>query len=525
MTASLLRAPRHDGEIVCEPPVSTWLELARANQAALATAAVRVGAAALADWRSIARRQALDRALAYTRRLGESPDDADPGHLIVGTGHQPAFFHPGIWIKNWIVEATARTGVTTLNLVVDNDEAGSVVVRSPRRNGRLGQACRILVDGPAGAPFETMPPPAAGAWRAFVEDLRADVATLAMPSLAARLDELAAAGAAARDAAPDLGNFLTRIRRTLQNRDREPQRTLELPVSHMAETAAFRAFCGAWITRFDAYWEATNAAMDEHRATERVRSAAQPFPNLGRVGDRLELPFWIVQDGTRHPLLARRVRGGFEIGTPASTLAVLPSDDVDDALANNALAIRPRALTLTLFARLGVFDLFVHGVGGARYDRATDRVARAVFGFDPPRFAVATGTFHLPLGGVEDVATIRRNLERRLIELSHNPDRFLPDARRHPLVGEKWREIHALASEALTRKSRRETTQRIREINVELARSLSDRAAAARAALEALAITAAEEAVARDREYPYFYFDAATLALTARNLVVERAAR
>ena len=39
-------------------------------------------------------------------------------------------------------------------------------------------------------------------------------------------------------------------------------------------------------------------------------------------------------------------------------------------------ALRPRALTLTLFARLCVADFFIHGIGGGKYDEVTDRIIR-----------------------------------------------------------------------------------------------------------------------------------------------------
>src|SRR3989442_12865445 len=89
------------------------------------------------------------------------------------------------------------------------------------------------------------------------------------------------------------------------------------------------------------------------------------------------------------------------------------------------LAIRPRALTLTAFTRLCLADLFVHGVGGGRYDRVTDAVIREYFGLEPPAYAVTTATMHLPLQGY-DAGEERQAVRPRLPEIQPNPHRGVP---------------------------------------------------------------------------------------------------
>ena len=50
------------------------------------------------------------------------------------------------------------------------------------------------------------------------------------------------------------------------------------------------------------------------------------------------------------------------------------------------LRLRTRALTTTLFARLFLADLFVHGIGGAKYDAMTDQICERLFGMKAPSF-------------------------------------------------------------------------------------------------------------------------------------------
>jgi len=64
-------------------------------------------------------------------------------------------------------------------------------------------------------------------------------------------------------------------------------------------------------------------------------------------------------------------------------------------LKERGLKIRPKALLLTLFNRLFISDLFIHGLGGAKYDLVTDEIIREFFKVEPPHFLVASCTLYL----------------------------------------------------------------------------------------------------------------------------------
>src|SRR6185312_5325259 len=88
--------------------------------------------------------------------------------------------------------------------------------------------------------------------------------------------------------------------------------------------------------------------------------------------------------------------------------------------------IRPRALTLTLFARLCLGDLFIHGIGGGKYDEATDAIIRDYFGIEPPGYQVLSATLHLPLEGFAAAPADRERAERLVRDLHWNPQRHVP---------------------------------------------------------------------------------------------------
>jgi len=57
-------------------------------------------------------------------------------------------------------------------------------------------------------------------------------------------------------------------------------------------------------------------------------------------------------------------------------------------LEEQGFKVRSRALTNTLYARLFLSDLFLHGIGGGKYDELTDELIRRFYGVEPPAFLI-----------------------------------------------------------------------------------------------------------------------------------------
>ncbi len=94
------------------------------------------------------------------------------------------------------------------------------------------------------------------------------------------------------------------------------------------------------------------------------------------------------------------------------------------ALRKQGVKIRPRALVTTLFTRLFLCDLFIHGIGGAKYDELTDVLIERLYGLPAPIFLTATATVHLPIEGAPE-AIKEEPADRLLRELRYHPERFL----------------------------------------------------------------------------------------------------
>ena len=128
-----------------------------------------------------------------------------------------------------------------------------------------------------------------------------------------------------------------------------------------------------------------------------IRSRHHPVPALGREGEWREAPFWVwrAELPRRRPLMVRqlarsmqlRVRGEAE---PLMEIPLGPDREACCAveqlqsLQARGVRLRTRALTTTMFARYLLGDLFIHGIGGAKYDELGDAVAGAFFAIEPP---------------------------------------------------------------------------------------------------------------------------------------------
>ncbi len=494
--------PVRSGEALCFPPIVQWEALARDNAAALDRVSVSLAGVSLPEVRRQARVEAWTAAAAYAKALGLVGAAAGAGNPLLVTGHQPTFFHPGIWLKHLVVDRVAReTGGIGLSVTVDTDTPQEIGVDVPRREGReLHLVHETLLRVGSDVPYEAIDAPSAADWQAFVNRLHAHLDTVPLPEAMQALRAFAkAAGTPARET--NFVGFLTAARRRYEGN--RPYG--ELAVSVFSGYEVFKRFAWHLLCDGPRFAAIYNKHLTLYRALHKVRTAAQPFPDLVSDGDRQELPFWILGNGRRQPVFVQR--RGNTIRLFAGSTHVLDAEAAAGPDVLHDIALRGRALTLTAFSRLCVADLFVHGVGGGRYDRVTDAVIRDYFGIEPPAYAVATATLHLPLQAF-DPTVERQTLQRRSLEILHNPDRLIthPTPAQQAQVDEKRALIAALEGGALSHRERRTATQRIREINESLAGTLTAEFHDVKERQTEVERGGESTAVATHRGYPYCLF-------------------
>lgn len=501
------------------------------NAAALSAADVSLYGRPLSQLRVWAREVALAAASEYTSALsgGEVVRPSAAGGPWFVAGHQPELFHPGVWAKNFAVhELARRSGGVGLNLVIDNDLCASVRIRIPQGGNRSLHFGTLPFDADRPPqPWEEARVVAMDLFRSFGS--RAEEAMRPWNILPLAVDIWPRAVAHA-EATPRLGDCLAAAR--VQTERAWGAANLELPIRRVCELPPFLWFAAHLLAELPRLHAAYNRVVREYREVNRIRSRTHPVPELGERDGWLEAPFWVWCAGecVRRRLFARRVGAEVRLSDGTAELAVLQLAAETDAcsaieriseLVQSGLRLRSRALTTTLFARLFLADLFVHGVGGAKYDEMTDGLMAELFGIAPPELAVFSATLHLPLGARCEASTEEvRRTEWLLRDLRFNPDRHLPaapPASIAALLEEKRRliqEQHAAeVARGRTRSRRRAQSRvnharfrRLQEINAQLQAFMAERRQAAQSRLQALRAGLQANSVLQSREYAYCLF-------------------
>lgn len=405
-----LKTPPGHGDVLVLPEPLQCARWLRANARLLSTANIPLAGRTLSAWRAETRRKLV----------------GDSDRPLVVIGHQPEFFHPGVWAKHVVARRLADAlGGVAINLVVDNDvprttslavptvEVEQIRLRQipfldlpglpgrriyeelPRLDPAKCDAILLMLRGAMGGAFDTSLMPG------FFAALRAAVDTV--DGVSQLVDARCAVD----------GSFgVAPIDRRVRNLPWSP-----LLVEMVAKSARFG--------------ECYNAALSDYRREHRVRGKQRPIPDLHISADRVEVPVWAVRAGRARARLFVQVQGK-RVTLYAETEAFCEIA-LDDFAAWNSLVrplgdgdgwrLRPRALTLTIWARLLLADLFIHGIGGAKYDRITDRIMGDFFQLTPPPFACVSATLHLDLprsdGSRESVQALRQEMR----DWTWNPQR------------------------------------------------------------------------------------------------------
>jgi hypothetical protein len=390
-----LRAPAEHGAVLIDPPPSEIAELvSQATQINLPD--IQFNGLPFCEWRDLARRECTQIAQEFCG-VGTA---ISAGPWFVG-GHQPDLFHPGVWLKNFTLAALARkhNGVA-LNLLVDNDTLKHRFIRVPIWDGPQPEAGRVHL---ATVPFDSTTHEMPFEDSAIQDDTSFNSFAARIANVTHNWPETPIAGEFMRIArqvkSNRIGERFATARRGLEQS--WGVRNLEVPVSVLAGTRSFAAFFQAIVSNAPRFHEIYNRHLGEYRARHRIRSANHPVPALSRDGEFWETAFWAWRAGDprRGRLFAKLAGDALELRTDLGQRVEIEIQRLGDEcprILQSAFKIRPRALTTTLFARLALADVFIHGIGGAIYDELTDLISRDFFGSPPPPFAVATGTLRLP---------------------------------------------------------------------------------------------------------------------------------
>ena len=516
----VLKAPAADRAALIDPPLSEAGPLMAAAAKWRRESTYDVQGRSLAVLASEARCELIAAARRYTSGYRNVAATAQCEQILLA-GHQPQLFHPGVWFKNFALARLARERqATAVNLQIDSDTLKEAALRVP--SGTLDDPLRTVL--PFDEPGEEIPYEHRGLRD---RELFADFASRARQAMAGivpdpLLDEFWPLVVERSRVTNNLGECLSQARHQLEGQ--WGLDTLELPQSQVCTLGAFAWFVAHLLAQLPRFVEIHNDSLAEYRRRHRLRSANHPVPDLAAEGEWLEAPFWLytAERPQRRHMFVRTSGKEFVVSDRAQLEFRLPLSAEGDArraadvlaeLPARGICLRTRALTTTMFARLFLGDLFLHGIGGGLYDQLTDAIVRRFFGFEPPSFMVLSATLLLPIERSASAAAGLQQANRLLRDLDYHPERFL-DASAE-LAGETaealavkrhWLEV------AQTPDNARDRCRAIRAANEALARALESQRQAALADRDRCSRRLRAESVLGWREYAFCLYPKRTLA-------------
>jgi hypothetical protein len=452
---------------------------------------------------------------------------------VILTGHQPGFFHGGVWAKHVMSRRLAEAvGGFPVNLIVDNDAPKAAYLEVPvvddsHRSDELRVERVRFADAVAGVAFEEIGPWSRGDVDAFASRIRSAMGD--------------------RFSASMVPVYLDGVRSSLRADDWVTQtvagrKSIDCAMGVcLTERRVSQIWGGPLLAEMvgnaERFVSAYNESLAGYRAEQGISGHDRPIPDLITQGARLELPVWVYRAGEiRRRLFVAYdeesivLWGGEErLGSVGGGEVVRLADAAFLLERFPGLRFRPRALTLTLWARLLLADLFIHGIGGAKYDRITDRLIKSYFGWDPPAMACVSATMHLDLPRPDVTESDVRESRRRMRDFRYNPQRYVSAS--DGAAGIKHRVAELITNrEAAVSKSvrlrtqspndhaaRRETFECIRSLNEQLSDAV-DTGRNVREEYESKVRGLTNRQIAEGREYWFAMLDEGAMRELMRRL-------
>jgi len=469
--------PEEDGDIFVSPSFQTLCEKARTPKT---SSTWQPGGRAICELADELRRDLSQQA------------GMDPAVPWIGVGHQPVFYYPGIIAKDILGGCVAEeVKGMLLHTVVDTDAAESWMLKLPPVG--LHDTCRRIPLGDGTQTYQvyrnTRIPGS--------EDLNAALAEYA-PNIRT-LEDFVGFQWRLASSSIDLAPFI-------------------LYLSDLCKSSAFAHLIAWTIAPEKDFQKIHNRAAGDYRTQNRIRSRAHPVPDLVVDGALRELPFWTFDSKNgRRPLFLEEKDGyvkflaGGEVFLDITSQEARSGEQLHRALGRTCVQIQSRALMTSLFLKGFVYDLFIHGIGGGRYELITDAIFQNLTGEPPPMHAVASATLKFDQEKEIALKLEKRRLTRQVRDIRYNPDYFsdrIADQKLRSLIADK----DALKQKIQKGVSSPEIFQNIRKINARLSKPLTDFACATKDELKQTSGLLAGIAGGANRAFPFFVYDPSQLA-------------
>ncbi len=247
-----------------------------------------------------------------------------------------------------------------------------------------------------------------------------------------------------------------------------------IKLSDIIKLESFKKFAEYVSHRKEEFIAYHNESLKNYRHEHKIKNHAQPIPDL----DLDELPFWELDERNGNRIHAK---------VPFS----------------NTNLYSPRAITNTMFIRLFVCDLFIHGKGGGRYEIISDQIIQNFFKIEAAPYYIATATQHIPYNETLEISEYNMSdIHKILREITFSPEKFIEP--NHPLVIEK-KNVQDRFNNA--NEDKRNLNFLISDLNIKLSNIVSEKKLLFESLRDRLPLLEQTKEAFQTRTYPFFYYD------------------
>jgi hypothetical protein len=370
------KTPKRHGELYFNPPLASWKEEALRNREKSVKALI---------WGQSALK---------VRSALKLPANQP----LILSGHQPVFFHPGLWVKclaaSYLAESVQGTAC---HLLTDTALPAEYPHYLPEveENGKARMKTlqffknKEYIDQEKTTPYCLMPAPDHEAVKHIFSDAQVYCPSPVKKAMGGIEERFL--GDLTKN--PTWNQFHVSTLKYLDGLSQTQRNYIE--GHRLWESEPYYEFLAHWMSHLPELCEAYNKSLADYRVRYGIKHDLTPLPNLKFENWWFEIPFWGVtkynqrqslwaKDDGRHLVL--KIKGGE--GTFQAN-----HDNLQGELATLPIKIWPKALPQTFFCRMYLCDFFIHGTGGSAYEEVNDLFMEKVLGVKPPAFGTATATW------------------------------------------------------------------------------------------------------------------------------------
>lgn len=419
-----IKVPREKGFIFVNPELSQWYSILAENKVVNDTILKR----------SQYCNELINIAKVYTQNLlGLIAPDISRQNII-STGHQPIWHHCGIWSKDVVAHKFAQSvdGIG-LHLVLDHDICDTSMVLPVKRYDESWSFKKIEIepdDTNKDVSLEFRPIPKKEYISTFLKKVSDEKNNHICNDI--WFDNILCINENIFSLIT-IADFITYLQAIINSALKLDN--LYLPVSRLCSSNAFKSFALSIIDDAENFALYYNQGINLlcHKNGHSRRNNVKCL-EVNKDSNLIELPFWLVSEaGQRSSLWIKSKPGYIEIGTKDKVLGNIDSSSWDNKIAQlqelldgNNFKLRPKAITLTLFVRLFLADIFIHGIGAKSYEPVTDYILENYCKKRLLKYGIVTSTMNLPLQNENNCLRNSMSLlKNKKHELKYNPEKYI----------------------------------------------------------------------------------------------------